>query len=54
LSEKKKQENQVPEEIDTHYQRFGKHAWEVEYGERCPFCEKKIDEFGYCACGSAQ
>lgn len=49
-----KEENPVPEEIDTHYQRFGKHAWEVEYGERCPFCEKKIDEFGYCACGSAQ
>lgn len=40
----------VPLEIDTHFQLFGKHMWEVEYTERCPRCDKKIDEFGYCAC----
>jgi hypothetical protein len=41
----------IPEEIDTHFQMYGKHAWEVEYGERCPICDKKIDEYGFCACG---
>jgi hypothetical protein len=50
-----KDDNQgVPMEIDTHYQMYGKHAWEVEYGERCPTCNKRIDEFGFCACGSSQ
>lgn len=46
-------ENAVPPEIDTHFQMFGKHAWEVEYGERCPTCNKRIDEFGFCACGGS-
>jgi len=41
----------IPSEIDTHFQMYGKHAWEVEYGDRCPICERRIDEFGYCACG---
>jgi hypothetical protein len=44
--------NMTPEEIDTHFQMYGKHAWEVEYGERCPVCDKRIDEYGFCACGS--
>lgn len=43
----------VPPEIDIHYQMYGKHAWEVEYGERCHTCNKRIDEFGFCACGSS-
>gem|GEM_PF-71301 len=43
----------VPPEIDSHYQMYGKHAWEVKYGERCPTCEKRIDEFGLCACGGS-
>jgi hypothetical protein len=42
----------IPSEIDTHFQMYGKHAWEVEYGDRCPICDRRIDEFGYCACGS--
>lgn len=42
----------VPIEIDTHFQKYGKHMWDVDYKERCPLCEKKIDEFGYCACNS--
>jgi len=42
----------VPLEIDTHFKLFGKHMWEVEYNEKCPLCEKKIDEFGFCACNS--
>ncbi|MEO9321164.1 MAG: hypothetical protein ABI361_10865 [Nitrososphaera sp.] len=45
---------QVPKEIDSHLHLYGKHAWEVQYGERCPICDKRIDEFGFCACGSTQ
>jgi hypothetical protein len=44
--------NIVPLEIDTHFQMYGKHAWEVEYGEKCPLCNKRIDEYGFCACGT--
>jgi hypothetical protein len=42
----------VPLEIDTHFKLYGKHMWEVSYDESCPLCEKKIDEFGYCACNA--
>ena len=42
----------VPIEIDTHFKLFGKHMWEIEYNEKCPLCEKKIDEFGFCACNA--
>jgi hypothetical protein len=41
----------VPLEIDTHFEMYG--MWEVEYGERYPICNKRIDEYGFCACGSA-
>jgi hypothetical protein len=44
--------NIVPLEIDTHFQMYGKHMWDVEYGERCPLCNRRIDEYGFCACGS--
>lgn len=44
--------NLVPLEIDTHFQMYGKHMWDVQYGERCPLCNKRIDEYGFCACGS--
>ena len=57
LNSKKTEERlseQVPKEIDTHLQMYGKHAWEVQYGEYCPLCQKRIDEYGFCACGSAQ
>jgi hypothetical protein len=40
----------VPLEIDTHYQLYGKHMWEVNYFDKCPRCDRRIDEFGYCAC----
>lgn len=56
-SDRKRQQDDkgvVPLEIDTHYQLYGKHAWEIEYGDRCPICNKRIDEFGFCACGGPQ
>ena len=40
----------VSEEIDEHLALFGKRASEVKYGESCPICNSRIDEFGYCAC----
>ncbi len=43
----------IPEEIDEHLRLYGKDASDVKYGERCPFCDSRIDEFGYCACGAA-
>ncbi|MGA7602715.1 MAG: hypothetical protein WBM37_08975 [Nitrososphaeraceae archaeon] len=51
----------IPEEINVHKQIWGKNAEEVIYGGgegedqdyeyRCPMCNSRIDEFGYCACG---
>jgi hypothetical protein len=56
--------NEIPEEINIHKKIWGKEADQVIYGgggakerkedeeeQRCPICESRIDEFGYCACG---
>ena len=45
---------EVPIEIDDHFKLFGKEPWEVEYGEKCPVCEVRIDEYGFCSCGSSE
>lgn len=53
---------EIPEEINVHKQMWGKNPDEVVYGgesggqgeedeHRCPICNSRIDEFGYCACG---
>jgi hypothetical protein len=42
----------IPIEIDDHFRLFGKEPWEVEYLERCPICKSRIDEYGFCSCGS--
>ena len=58
---------ETPDDINIHKKIWGKNADEVVYGgkdgqqwgkdkyeqERCPFCDSRIDEFGYCACGGA-
>jgi hypothetical protein len=43
----------IPEEIDDHLKIFGKVAEDVDYNSvgECLFCNSRIDEFGYCACG---
>ena len=46
------EERVIPLEIDDHYRLFGKEPWEVEYGEKCPECQSRIDEYGLCSCGS--
>ena len=52
MPKKEIDDEMVPEEIDTHFKLFGKHAWEVKYSDRCPICGSRIDEYGFCACGS--
>ena len=42
----------IPIEIDDHFRLFGKEPWEVEYLEKCPLCKSRIDEYGFCSCGS--
>ena len=44
----------VPIEIDTHLKLYGKYMWDVIYDDehKCPLCEKRIDEFGLCACNA--
>jgi len=49
-TKEKNDSNLIPKEIDEHFELFGKKASEVEYGESCPICNSRIDEFGYCAC----
>jgi hypothetical protein len=43
----------IPEEINDHFRIFGKDPEDVDYNSfgDCPFCNSRIDEFGYCACG---
>lgn len=43
----------VPDEINDHLKLFGKEPWEVDYGEKCPLCKSRIDEYGFCSCGSS-
>jgi hypothetical protein len=43
----------IPLEIDDHFKLFGKEPWEVDYGEKCPLCNVRIDEYGFCSCGSS-
>ena len=43
---------EVPEEIDDHYRMYGKEPWEIDYGEKCPVCGSRTDEYGLCACDS--
>ena len=45
----------IPEEINTHFQIFGKESWEMDYNlfGSCQFCNSRIDELGFCACGGS-
>jgi hypothetical protein len=45
--------NEIPDEINIHQDIWGKDADDVYYDnlDRCPICDSRIDEFGYCACG---
>jgi len=45
--------SEIPEEINVHGKIFGKEPTEVYYDSigLCPFCNSRIDEFNFCACG---
>ncbi|HXS60519.1 MAG TPA: hypothetical protein VN703_06880 [Candidatus Sulfopaludibacter sp.] len=40
-------------EINDHFKNFGKDVNDVDYNGNglCPFCNSRIDEFNFCACG---
>lgn len=44
---------EIAYEINDHLKIFGKDTDEVDYDgyEQCPFCNSRIDEFRFCACG---
>ena len=44
---------EIPEEINVHRRIFGKDPIEVDYDSlgQCAFCNSRIDEFDFCACG---
>jgi hypothetical protein len=44
---------EIPEEINVHRRIYGKDSIEVDYDStgQCPFCNSRIDEFNFCACG---
>jgi hypothetical protein len=46
-------EQVIPPEINDHFKIFGKDADEVDYDSfgPCRFCNSRIDEFNFCACG---
>jgi len=48
-----KKKREIPIEIDDHFKLFGKEPWEVDYGEKCVICNVRIDEYGFCSCGSS-
>ncbi len=44
---------EIPLEIDDHFKLYGKEPWEVDYGENCSICNVRVDEYGFCSCGSS-
>ena len=43
----------IPLEIDDHYRMYGKEPWEINYTTKCPLCDSRIDEYGFCSCGAS-
>jgi hypothetical protein len=45
--------DEIPEEINVHRKILGKDPIGVNYDSigLCPFCNSRIDEFNFCACG---
>jgi len=50
---KLKKERKIPPEIDVHFKLYGKEPWEVDYDEKYPICNVRIDEYSFCSCGSS-
>ena len=45
--------HEVVDELNNHLILYGKNAADVDYDSigTCSFCNSRIDEFGFCACG---
>lgn len=43
---------EIPEEINTHFHLFKKQMWEMTFEYKCDICDCRIDNSGFCACGS--
>jgi len=41
-----KKERKISPEIDVHFKLYDKEPWEVDYDEKCPICNVRIDEYG--------
>ena len=39
-------------EKTPHELKWGKRADEVSYGDPCPICGSRVDEYGFCSCGA--
>jgi hypothetical protein len=42
-----KKERKISLEIDVHFKLYGKEPWKVDYDEKCPICNVRIDEYGF-------
>lgn len=52
-SSKKVSKKDVSEHEDQHVKLYKKQWHEVKkINAKCPVCGQKIDEFGYCSCGT--
>lgn len=47
---------EITDEVNDHFVLYGKNAEDVEYDGIgiCLFCNSRIDEFNFCACGGNQ
>ena len=45
-------ENTMKIECGCHCIKCKSTDLEVIYGEKCPVCDVRIDEYGFCSCGS--
>ncbi len=44
-----KKERKISLEIDVHFKLYDKEPWEVDYDEKYPICNVRIDEYGFCS-----
>ena len=44
---------EISNKINDHFMLYGKNLEDVDYDGIgvCPFCNSRVDEFNFCACG---
>ena len=45
---------EISDDLNDHFELYGKDAVDADYDSigLCPFCNSRIDEFYFCACGN--